>query len=110
MLFFCQARIRLSNVVDRTDICEALRLIAASKASIQANAENETKIPRSMKILQIMKDLATEDNRRIPVADIIEHCSMFGYSSQDFEEAVDELSENNHCYYDKDCSEIVLTF
>lgn len=96
--------------MDRTDILEALRLIAASKASIQAHSENEPKIPRSMKILQIIKDLASENNRRIPVADIIEQCSMFGYSSLDFEEAVDELSENNHCYYDKDCGEIVLTF
>lgn len=90
------ARLRLSDVVDRGDVTEAIRLITMSKESVQAEIEqSQPAETRSEKIFKIIQSMTESGSREVLMAEARERCHMLGYSEEDIQEAIDEYESNN---------------
>lgn len=83
-----------------------MRLIAASKASIQPNQEDKPTVSKNTKIYQIIHDMA--EDRVVNMADAIERCTILGYTNDDIEEAIEEFENNNMWSVSKDGSRILF--
>ncbi len=88
---------RLSEVVERGDITEAMRLIEASKASINQESDASQRAQtRADKVFQLIRDISVETkSREVSMADAIERCTTLGYSNDEIEEAIEQYEDNN---------------
>lgn len=83
------------NTVEIGDIREAMRLISASKSSINTEDNN---VPQTIseKIYNLVHGLSAEKKQReVDMADVIERCSALGYTNDNIEEAIEEFESNN---------------
>lgn len=90
------ARLRLSNVVEKADIDEAIRLIEMSKESLKQTFESKGYRPPNVndKIFAIIRELAG-DRKTVKVSDIKEKCALKGYNPQQIESCIEEYEELN---------------
>jgi len=110
------AKIRLSDVVERADIDEALRLIAMSKDSLYSAigaddaADPEAKVAvTSDKIRSLIRQIAKEnESRQVSMSDLIERALARGITFEAVEEAVNESEEFNFITLDRDRTCITL--
>ncbi|XP_045472033.1 DNA replication licensing factor Mcm7 [Harmonia axyridis] len=90
------ARLRLSDIVEKDDVKEAIRLMEMSKDSLNQTFEHKGFRPPSVneKIFSIIRELAGESNT-VKISDIMEKCVSRGYSDQQIETCIDEYEELN---------------
>lgn len=89
------ARLRMSNVVEKEDVNEAIRLMQMSKESINNTIDNVRRPPNANdRIFAIIRELSG-NNKTIKIADIMEHCSAKGYTSAQIDACIDEYEELN---------------
>ncbi|XP_044751759.1 DNA replication licensing factor Mcm7 [Coccinella septempunctata] len=90
------ARLRLSNIVEKDDVKEAIRLMEMSKDSLNQTFEHKGFRPPSVneKIFSIIRELAGESNT-VKISDIMEKCVSRGYTDQQIETCIDEYEELN---------------
>lgn len=110
------AKIRLSDVVERDDVNEALRLIAMSKDSLNEGldgmgaGDGEAKAAAdSDKIRSIMHSIAKEnDSRQVSMSDLIEKSVARGFTIEAVDEAVNESEEFNFISVDRNRTTITI--
>lgn len=87
------ARLRLSSVVEKDDISEAIRLIEMSKDSINHTNErmNRPKNPVD-RIYGLIRELAGDKNT-VKFSEILEHCTNKGFTPDQVNECVEEYEE-----------------
>ena len=92
-----KARLRLSEVVERGDITEAMRLIEASKATIYEDEDPTQRAQtRVDKVFHLIRDISVETkSREVSMADAIERCTTLGFTNDDIEEAIEQYEDNN---------------
>ncbi|KAJ8920651.1 hypothetical protein NQ315_004790 [Exocentrus adspersus] len=90
------ARLRLSNVVEKDDVNEAIRLMEMSKDSLNHTFENRGQRPPNVhdKIFAIIRELAGE-NKTIKVSDVLEKCANKGYNPDQVDGCIEEYEELN---------------
>nr|XP_022912267.1 DNA replication licensing factor Mcm7-like [Onthophagus taurus] len=90
------ARLRLSDVVEKDDVNEAIRLMAMSKDSLNHSIENKGTRPMNVndKIFAIIGELAG-DNKTVKVSDILEKCASKGYNPDQVDACIEEYEELN---------------
>lgn len=89
------ARLRLSNVVEKDDVNEAIRLMQMSKESINNTFEMKQRPPNvNDKIFAIIRELAG-NSKVVKVSEILEHCSSKGYNPGQIDTCIEEYEELN---------------
>lgn len=85
------ARLRLSDLVDKNDVSEALRLLEMSKDSLnQVQDQRMTHVPNtSDKIYALIRDLAGE-RKTVKISDIMERCTTKGYKPDQVEACIEQ--------------------
>lgn len=113
------ARLRFSDVVERGDVNEALRLIEMSKESLIAAAKTlEAESAKTAdakaaaaadKLRSLMKSIAKANNSRIiSMSDLIEKAVTRGFSQEAIDEVVKECEEFNFVSVNEDRTRITL--
>ncbi|XP_015596721.1 DNA replication licensing factor Mcm7 [Cephus cinctus] len=89
------ARLRLSNVTEKDDVIEAIRLIEMSKSSIN---HSEAQITRTQtpsdQIFALIRDLAG-DHKTVKVSAILERCTSKGFKPDQVDQCIEEYEELN---------------
>lgn len=83
------ARLRLSNLVERDDVNEAIRLMEMSKESLKPRNDNQIQRPKSVsdQIFALVREMAPPSGPRvISYQEAVEKCSRKGYNPEMFEE------------------------
>lgn len=90
------ARLRLSNIVEKEDIKEAIRLLEMSKDSLSQNIKERGIRPPSVneKIFSLIRELA-RDSKTILYKNIIEKCGSKGYTQDQVDTCIEEYEELN---------------
>ncbi|KAG4073434.1 hypothetical protein HA402_000658 [Bradysia odoriphaga] len=90
------ARMRLSDLVDKNDVAEALRLLEMSKDSLnQIDNQKITHVANtSDKIFSLIRDLAG-DAKTVTFTDVYNRCTSKGYKRDQIDICVDEYEELN---------------
>ncbi|XP_056636965.1 DNA replication licensing factor Mcm7 [Diorhabda sublineata] len=90
------ARLRLSNVVEKDDVNEAIRLLEMSKDSLKHTLENRGQRPPNVndKIFAVISELAGE-NKTVMVNAAIEKCASKGYNPDQVNACIGEYEELN---------------
>lgn len=89
------ARLRISNVVEKDDVNEAIRLMQMSKESINNTIDQVRRPPNpNDRIFAIIRELAG-DRKTVKISDIVEHCSTKGYNPGQIDACIDEYEELN---------------
>ncbi|KAF5306655.1 hypothetical protein FQA39_LY08844 [Lamprigera yunnana] len=91
------ARLRLSDVVVKDDVNEAIRLLEMSKASLNQTNEKGTgaRAPNiNDKIFAIIRELAGS-NKVVTMANILEKCRSKGYILDQVEDCIEEYEQLN---------------
>lgn len=89
------ARLRISNVVEKDDVNEAIRLMQMSKESINNTVDQVKRAPNpNDRIFAIIRELAG-DRKTVKISDIVEHCSAKGYNPAQIDACIDEYEELN---------------
>lgn len=89
------ARLRLSDVVEKEDVSEAIRLVEMSKQSLQHVEENVQRgITSTDRIFAIVRDLAGS-NKTVKVADVIERCVDKGFKPDQVDACIEEYENLN---------------
>lgn len=88
------ARLRLSGVVEKDDVKEAIRLMEMSKDSLNQPFETRNYKGGSIndKIFAIVRELAGE-NKTVLIADIMEKCTHKGYKPPQVDTCLEEYEE-----------------
>jgi len=87
--------LRLSDIVDRGDIDEAIRLINATKSSISQDIEHLPE-SRSEKVYQCIHDISVANKtREVDMGLATEQCRARGFTNDEIEEAIEEFELNN---------------
>ena len=117
------AKIRLSDVVERDDVNEALRLIAMSKDSLNDGLMDQTgavgggrdavreakAAAESDKIRALIHSIAKENqSRQVSMSDLIEKAVARGFSIEAVDESVNESEEFNFISLDKNRTTITI--
>lgn len=93
-----QARLRLSDVVERDDVSEAMRLIEMSKDTLNHDLDGENTRPMLSvdKIRELIRGIATaNESRDVSMDDAMERCASRGFSVDEIEDAIAECEELN---------------
>ncbi|KAK9870461.1 hypothetical protein WA026_008021 [Henosepilachna vigintioctopunctata] len=90
------ARLRLSNVVEKDDVKEAIRLLEMSKDSLNHSIEHKGFKPPSIneKIFSIIRELAGEETT-VKIDEIVAKCVSKGYNPQQVDTCIEEYEELN---------------
>ncbi|XP_066144848.1 DNA replication licensing factor Mcm7 [Euwallacea fornicatus] len=90
------ARLRLSNVVEKADVNEAIRLMEMSKDSLKQTFENKGYRPPNVndKIFAIIRELAGSE-KTVKVSDVLEKCAAKGYNPNQVDVCIEEYEELN---------------
>ncbi|ESN91580.1 hypothetical protein HELRODRAFT_96289 [Helobdella robusta] len=91
------ARLRLSDVVEKDDVNEAMRLMEMSKDSLNASSD-QTKSRQSLtdQIYSTVKDMIREGGgRTLKMADILDRCTARGFKMAAIEKCISEYEEIN---------------
>ncbi|KAL1505170.1 hypothetical protein ABEB36_004792 [Hypothenemus hampei] len=90
------ARLRLSNVVEKADVNEAIRLMEMSKDSLNQTFEYKGYRPLNVhdKIFAIIRELAGNE-KTVKIADILEKCATKGYGPDQVDSCIEEYEELN---------------
>lgn len=90
------ARLRLANVVEKSDVSEALRLLEMSKDSL--NQTNEQRVNQvqntSDKIFNLVRELAGS-SKTVKISDVMERCTTKGYKPDQIDLCIEEYEELN---------------
>jgi len=92
------ARLRLSNVVERDDVNEAIRLMEMSKESLKPPTEQQMSRPKSVsdQIFAIVREMAPAQGPRvIPYQEALEKCARKGFNPEMFNECSRTYEELN---------------
>ncbi|KAA3674234.1 DNA replication licensing factor MCM7 [Paragonimus westermani] len=95
-----RARLRATNEVSKSDIDEAMRLMEASRASINASGTADTDRigrPQTYKdiIYHIIRELTTVEDGTSRLADVMERCAARGFTPAQVNEVVDAYENLN---------------
>lgn len=89
------ARVRLSNVVEKDDVNEAIRLMEMSKDSLNQTSDNRGRVQSiNDKIFALIRELAG-DNKVVRVASIKDKCGSKGYTPDQVDACIEEYEELN---------------
>ncbi|KPI93535.1 PREDICTED: DNA replication licensing factor Mcm7 [Papilio xuthus] len=89
------ARLRLSDVVEKEDVSEAIRLVEMSKQSLQHVEENVQRgISATDRIFAVVRDLAGSSNT-VKIADVIERCVDKGFKPDQVDACIEEYENLN---------------
>ncbi|CAH1643254.1 unnamed protein product [Spodoptera littoralis] len=89
------ARLRLSDVVEKEDVSEAIRLVEMSKQSLAPVDENVQRgISSTDRIFAIVRDLAGS-NQTVKIADVIERCVDKGFKPDQVDACIEEYENLN---------------
>ncbi|KAJ3653658.1 hypothetical protein Zmor_012897 [Zophobas morio] len=90
------ARLRLSNVVEKDDVNEAIRLMEMSKDSLKQTFEGRGYRPPNVndQIFGIVRELAG-DAKTVKIADVVEKCATKGYNPDQVDSCIEEYEELN---------------
>ncbi|CAG9835322.1 unnamed protein product [Diabrotica balteata] len=90
------ARLRLSNVVEKDDVNEAIRLLEMSKDSLKHTFENKGQRPPNIndKIYALITELAG-DKKFVTVSSALEKCASKGYNPDQVDACIEEYEELN---------------
>ncbi|ERL94088.1 hypothetical protein D910_11370 [Dendroctonus ponderosae] len=88
--------LRLSNVVEKADVNEAIRLMEMSKDSLNQTFENKGYRPPNVndKIFAIIRELAGSE-KTVKVSDVLEKCASKGYNPDQVDGCIEEYEELN---------------
>jgi len=92
------ARLRLSNVVERDDVNEAIRLMEMSKESLKPRYDSQIQKPKSVsdQIFAIIREMApTSGPKVINYAEAQEKCARKGFTPEMFDECSKTYEELN---------------
>jgi len=92
------ARLRLSNVVERDDVNEAIRLMEMSKESLKPRHENQIQRPKSVsdQIFAIVREMAPVNGPRvINYQEAMEKCARKGFNPEMFHECCKTYEDLN---------------
>lgn len=98
------ARLRLSNVVEKDDVNEAMRLIECSKETLQQDVPANRRLTPSDRILQVIRNLIADSedpHPKVVLDDAREAVLARGFTEDQFEEALEEYQELNIWQLDK---------
>ncbi|KAH0999196.1 hypothetical protein HUJ04_004227 [Dendroctonus ponderosae] len=86
----------LSNVVEKADVNEAIRLMEMSKDSLNQTFENKGYRPPNVndKIFAIIRELAGSE-KTVKVSDVLEKCASKGYNPDQVDGCIEEYEELN---------------
>ncbi|XP_054153446.1 DNA replication licensing factor mcm7-A-like [Oppia nitens] len=104
------ARLRLSEVVEKGDITEAMRLIESSKSSIVNDSDPSQRAQtRADKVFQLIHNISIETkSREVSMADAIERCKILGYTNDELEEAIEQYESNNMWQINQNRTKIIF--
>ncbi|KAF7284013.1 hypothetical protein GWI33_022635 [Rhynchophorus ferrugineus] len=90
------ARLRLSNIVEKDDVNEAIRLMEMSKDSLNQTIDTKGYRPPNVndKIFAVIRELAGND-KTVKVSDILEKCASKGYNPDQVDTCIEEYEELN---------------
>ncbi|CAG9772663.1 unnamed protein product [Ceutorhynchus assimilis] len=90
------ARLRLSNVVEKGDVNEAIRLMEMSKDSLNQTFENKGYRPPNVndKIFDIIGELAGGE-KTVKISQVLEKCASKGYNPDQVDSCIEEYEELN---------------
>ncbi|KPJ17746.1 DNA replication licensing factor Mcm7 [Papilio machaon] len=89
------ARLRLSDVVEKEDVSEAIRLVEMSKQSLQHVEENVQRgISATDRIFAVVRDLAGS-SKTVKIADVIERCVDKGFKPDQVDACIEEYENLN---------------
>ncbi|XP_028155509.1 DNA replication licensing factor Mcm7 [Diabrotica virgifera virgifera] len=90
------ARLRLSNVVEKDDVNEAIRLLEMSKDSLKHTLQNKGHRPPNIndKIYALITELAG-DTKTVAVSSALEKCASKGYNPDQVDACIEEYEELN---------------
>lgn len=89
------ARLRLSDVVEKEDVSEAIRLVEMSKQSLSPVDENVQRgISSTDRIFAIVRDLAGS-SQTVKIADVIERCVDKGFKPDQVDACIEEYENLN---------------
>ncbi|XP_061709388.1 DNA replication licensing factor Mcm7 [Cydia pomonella] len=89
------ARLRLSDVVEKEDVSEAIRLVEMSKQSLQHIDENfQRGISSTDRIFAVVRELA-DASQTVKIADVIERCVDKGFKPDQVEACIEEYENLN---------------
>lgn len=90
------ARLRLSDIVEKDDVAEALRLLEMSKDSLnQIHEHQRGHIPNtSDKIFAIVRELAGM-NHTLNIDDIMDRCTTKGFKADQVDKCIEDYEELN---------------
>ncbi|XP_026764148.2 DNA replication licensing factor Mcm7 [Galleria mellonella] len=89
------ARLRLSDVVEKEDVSEAIRLVDMSKQSLQHVEDNVQRGISSMdRIFAIVRDLAGS-SQTVKIADVIERCVDKGFKPDQVDACIEQYENLN---------------
>ncbi|XP_041974157.1 DNA replication licensing factor Mcm7 [Aricia agestis] len=89
------ARLRLSDVVEKEDVSEAIRLVEMSKQSLQPVDDNVQRgISATDRIFAVIRELAGS-SKTVKVADVIERCVDKGFKPDQVDACIEEYENLN---------------
>ncbi|KAK5645779.1 hypothetical protein RI129_004243 [Pyrocoelia pectoralis] len=91
------AKLRLSNVVEKDDVTEAIRLMEMSKDSINKTLENMATYKATSindRIYAIIREFAG-DEKTVSMASIMEKCTGKGYKPHEVDTCIEDYEELN---------------
>ncbi|XP_028164528.1 DNA replication licensing factor Mcm7 [Ostrinia furnacalis] len=89
------ARLRLSDVVEKEDVTEAIRLVEMSKQSLQHVEENVQRgISATDRIFAIVRDVAGS-SKTVKIADVIERCVDKGFKPDQVDACIEQYENLN---------------
>ncbi|XP_017774890.1 PREDICTED: DNA replication licensing factor Mcm7 [Nicrophorus vespilloides] len=90
------ARLRLSGIVEKDDVNEAIRLMEMSKDSLNQNVETKGYRPPNVhdKIFGIIREMAGE-SKTVKLSDIVPKCVGKGYKPHQIDDCIEEYEELN---------------
>ncbi|EFA03620.1 DNA replication licensing factor Mcm7 [Tribolium castaneum] len=89
------ARLRLSNVVEKDDVNEAIRLMEMSKDSLNQTFEKGARPPNvNDQIFAIIRDLAGE-SKTVKLSDVMNKCASKGHTPLEVDSCIEEYEELN---------------
>ncbi|XP_055313341.1 DNA replication licensing factor Mcm7 [Sitodiplosis mosellana] len=90
------ARLRLSDIVDKDDVVEALRLLEMSKASLTQTGDRPTNIHSSAdKIYNLIKEAIKQSGASIKISEIMDRCTTKGFKPDEVDKCIDDYEQLN---------------
>lgn len=86
------ARLRLADYVVKDDVLEAIRLVTASKSSLNVIEENRKTVTASEKIYNIIREMGAA-SRSASMADILELCTSKGFNEKQAMDCIEEYED-----------------